>query len=216
MSYTTVELVAAQLGTSIDASSTPSSSDVSTWIEEADAEIDARTGLTFEPEVFSNEIYDWEGNDNLIRVSSELVSVSTLEYNNQNAGETPVWTSKTEDVDFFLYGDSGEIEINTKKFSPIPGHKRFKLSGTKGKASVPKEIQRLATLTVGNRVVETVVQNQAYANSGGDVQVGTIKVGNPSAFSISGVNAAKSEIENLYTKVIGDFRAFRVTRAYDL
>lgn len=217
MSYTTNSKVSSQLGgITIDANSVPSSDDITGWITEAEAEIDSRTGMSYSQSAFTDKIYDWEGNDNILRFPFEMVSVSSLSYNKEAAGETPVWTVKTIDEDFFVYGDSGEVEFNLRKFSPLAGRKRFKVTGLQGKSEVPVIIQRLCTLMVANRTVETIVQNQAFANSGGDVQVGTIKVGNPSSFSVSAVKSAKAEIDDIFGKVIGEFRAFRVTRAYDL
>lgn len=216
-SYTSTDLVSAQLGgESITTSTTPSTDDVEQWIKEAEDEIDSRTGLTFKPEGFEDLILDYEKNDDIIRLPFEIVSITTLYYNSESAGETPSWTLKTKDTDYYVYSEEGEIEIIPSKFNALRGKNRFKITGVKGKTVVPNIIKRLATLMVANRFVETVVQSQAYSNSGGDVQVGTIKVGNPSSFSVSAVNSRKSEIDDLFTKAIGDFRTFRITRAYDL
>jgi len=216
--YTDASLVKAQLSLAEDISSstTPSLNDVNNWIEEASAEVDARTGLSFGNELFIDKVFDWEGNDNLLRLPFEIVSVSSLYYNGEAAGEAPVWVPKIVDSDFFVYGDSGEIEFNLSKFKPLPGRKRFKVSGVKGKSSVPVIIQRLTTLLVANRFIESVIANQAFSNSGGDVQVGTIKVGNPSTFSVSAVNSNVAEINRLFDKVIGSFKAYRISREYDL
>jgi hypothetical protein len=217
MSYTDINKVKAQLGgQEITYTSVPSIGDVTEWISEASGEVDSRTGLSFGSEAFSDEIYDWEGNDDILRLPFEIVTISSLYYNAESAGETPVWVLKTVDEDFFVYGDSCEVEFNLRKFKPLAGKNRFKLSGTKGKSTVPPIVQRITTLLVANRFVESVIQQQAFANSGGDVQVGTIKVGNPSSFSVSAVKNNSMEIERLFDKVVGSFKAFRITRAYDL
>ena len=217
MSYTDYKKVSSQLGgTTLTHTSTPNIADVNEWISEAEAEINERTGFIYSQVTFTDNIYDWEGNDDILRLPFEIVSISSLSYNDQYAGETPSWTTKTADEDYFVYGESSEIEFNNRKFKPLSGKKRFKVSGVKGKSEVPTIIQRLCTLMVANRVVETVVQNQAFANSGGDVQVGTIKVGNPSSFSISSVESRNREIERLFDKVVGDFKSYRIIRAYDI
>jgi len=217
MAYTDVDKVSAQLhGLTIDSSSTPSEYSVEQWIKEADSEIDSRTGLSFSPQPISSEIFDWEGNDDILRLSREIAEISSLYYNSESAGKTPVWTLKTEDVDYYVYGDSGEIEFIRSNFNPLSGKKRFKLFGLSGKYIVPPTVSRLSTLMVSSRVIETIIQDQSFSNSGGDVQVGTIKVGNPSDFSINSINAVKKEIDSLFDKVMGTFKSYRITRAYDL
>jgi len=215
MTYTTIEYVSAQLGgIDINSSSTPSSSDITTWIGEAESEINIRTGNLYSSTLVSSTVYDWENNDNILRVDGNILSVSEFQYSASAAGTAPSWVAKTEDTDFYVYGEHGEIEFIPSNFKPLEGKKRFNVSYIKGSNTVPGLIQRLATLLVAQRVVQTVVQNQAYANSGGEVQVGTIKVGNPSAFSTNSYSAMGSEVDALFEKVVGQNRIHRIERVY--
>ena len=81
MSYTDINKISAQLGgTTIGASSTPSSDDVTTWISEGESEINERTGFIYSQVTFADAIYDWEGNDDILRFPFEIVSISSLSW----------------------------------------------------------------------------------------------------------------------------------------
>ena len=68
MTYTDYNKVAAQLGgTTLTYTSTPSITDVNEWISEAEAEINERTGFTYSQVTFTDQIYDWEHNDEILR-----------------------------------------------------------------------------------------------------------------------------------------------------
>lgn len=215
MVYTTEELVKAELGGfTLGTTTTPSSDDVSSWIVQAKAEIDARTGDTFEPTVFTQEVYDWGSEDNILRLKyPNIVSITSFEYNSEAAGETPVWVSKTEDTDFFVYNDYGEVEFVTRKFSPLRGKNRFRVSGIYGLSEVPKKIQLLATKIVAKRVIDSVINAQA-AVKGGNVSIGTISVTDPSNFSPSVSLGLKTEIDSLMGSLIGNFKVYRPIREY--
>ena len=216
MAYTDINKVSAQLGgITISSSSTPSSSDFLTWIDEADSEINLRTGNLYSSTLVSSEEYDWDNDgDYILRLDNTFSTVSELLYSSEAAGSTPVWVSKTENVDFYTYGDNGEIEFIPSQFKPISGKRRFMVSYVKGSSSVPGYIQRLSTLMVAQRAVQTQVQNQAYANSGGDIQVGIIKIGSPSAFSMNNYNAMGREIDDIFNKIVGGNKFHRIKRFY--
>ena len=215
MSYTTPELIRQEIRAEnpFSESTYPNLDTVNEWITQAESEIDMRTGNSYSQTSVTDKVFDWEGFDNILRTEDVMSSV-VLSYNDQAAGETPSWTLKTEDIDYYVYGDVGEVEFVPSKFKPLSGKKRFKLSYTKGSSSVPAVIERLCTLMVSQRVVQSVIQEQAYSNSGGEVQVGTIKVGNPSNFSVEGFKKNNEEIERLFRLVVGDRKFNRISRAY--
>lgn len=218
MAYTTITKVAAQVGgITIDGSSTPSTTDVDVWIAEAEDEINTRTGLNFNTFTVTNELYDWKNLDNILRLKSfPILSITTLEFNDQNAGVTPSYVTKTEDTDFYTYPSEAEVEFIPNTFNPKDGKRRFRLTYEAGFAAVPGTVERLATLITATRFVEASINNDGFQSKGGAVQIGTIKVDSPTTFSVSSYQSMKSEIETLYEKVIGDFKAFVITREYDL
>ena len=218
MGYTTIDLMEAELklsSGSINSTSAPTDTQVYSWIAQAEDKINDKTGNLYSQELVSSQVLDWEGNDNLIRLP-KFVSISELRYNDQNAGETESWTTKTENTDFYAHGDSGEVEIITTKFSPLTGRRRFMITYFKGSSKVPNRIKQLATEIVANRVVSATLNNQAAEQSGGSVQVGTIKIEDPTAFSVSAYRAREASIKDFFDNDIGTFRAFRIDRAYDL
>lgn len=218
MAYSTIANIEAELklatGT-FTATSLPTSDDVTSWITEADSFIDLKTGNLYSSELVSSQILDWEGNDDIVRLP-KFISVTEFRYNDQNAGETPSWTTKTEDTDFYTYPSNGEIEIIPTKFSPLTGKKRFMITYTKGYSSVPEYIKTASKKLAANRVVSATVNNQAAEQSGGSVQVGTIKIEDPTAFSVSAYKNREAEVRDILDKYIGSLKVYRIDRAYDL
>jgi len=215
MVYTTPELIQHEIRAEelFSSSTTPSLDTVNDWIEQAESEINKKTGIDYTQSSVSDEVYDWDGFDNILRVDNIAGSL-TLEYNDQLAGDTPNWVEKTEDTDYYLYDDSNEVEFVSSNFKPLRGKKRFRLSYTKGFSEVPGVVQRLATLLVSQRVVHSVIQNQAINSSGGDIKVGIIEIGSPSKFSVSSYQNTSKEIDRLFDKVIGSFKTYRISRVY--
>ena len=215
MTYTTEALVEAELGGfTVDATTNPTTTEMAVWITEANSEIELRTGEVFSSETVSSEVYDWNHDDNILRLKKpNILSITSLEYNSSNAGITPSWTSKTENTHFYVETDYGEVEIITGAFAPISGKRRFRVSYTHGHSSVPAQIQMLATKMVAKRVVDSVINSQASV-AGGAVSVGTLSVDDPSMFSPQVSKGLRDEIEHLLAKVSGDFKTYRMIREY--
>jgi hypothetical protein len=218
MSYTTIDLIEAELNLTsgtLTASSTPSSTDVTSWITEAESIINLQTGNVYSSTLESSVVFDWENNGDYILRVDPFISITSLEYSEEAAGDTPVWVAKTEDTDFYAYEEEGEIEFITGNFTPIAGKRRFRLTYTTGTSSVPANVQRAATMMVANRLVGAVTANQAYEQSGGSVQVGTIKIDDPSAFSLNAYRAREEMTRQFIKDSVGTFKAYRIARAYD-
>lgn len=216
--YTDASDVSDELqGYAIDSTSTPSSTVVEGWITEAEAEINDRTHNVYTSTTVSSEIYDWDNvGDGIFRLSySPIISVTTLEYNSSGFGDTPTWSTKTEGdaADFIVYEEQGEIEFVTKNFSPSSGTNRFRMTFNYGTSSVPLTVKTLATKIVARRVVGAIINNQG-TEGGGTVKVGTIEVTEPAAFTMNLFDKLGTEIEDLYSKVLGTFQTFRNKRVY--
>ena len=217
MTYTTTDNVSNELGGFIiNASSTPSSSVVSGWITKTEALIDERTGMSWNVNTVTEEIYDYDGSGLLRLNHAPIISITTLEkeVNGLNAtSESWVELSegRTSSYDFIVYSDEGEIEFHGTK-TPKSGIQNIKVSYTWGSSSVPSQITRLATLMVAKRVTDSVMNNSA-TNEGGSLSVGTISISDPSKFGENHRNQMSNEINELF-KTIGQFKTYRLNRNY--
>lgn len=218
MAYTTIDLIEAELkltAGSINASSLPSSTIVASWVEDAESQVNVATGNLYSSTLESSVVFDWDNvGDYILRVTP-FISITSLEYSEEAAGDAPVWTAKTEDTDFYTYPEEGEIEFITGNFSPISGKKRFRLTYTTGASSVPANVRQATTMLVANRMVSVVAANQAYEQSGGSVQVGTIKIEDPSAFSLNAYRSREELVKQFLKDSVGTFKAYRISRVYD-
>ena len=218
MAYTDLTSIEQELRVSagsINSTTSPTDTKVYDWIAQAEDKINTKTGNIYGQVLVSDKIYDWEGNSNILRIPP-FTTISSLSYSSENAGSTPVWTVKTEDTDFYAYGEEGEVEFISGNFSPLIGKKRFKLTFFKGASKVPARVKQACAQIVANRVVSATVANQAAEQSGGSVQVGTIKIEDPTAFSVGAYKQREAEVKAFIDEDIGTFKALRVDRAYDL
>lgn len=217
MAYTTVDLVSNELnGLSISSSSVPSSTTVSTWIAQAAAQIELQTGKVWESTVASSVVFDADGTEYFRFPEAPVISVSTLEYEDQGLGaDSENWVSLTEGRtnDFILYVNDGEIRFTGKNTKPPLGSKNLRVTYTYGYSTTPVYITRLATLMVASRVIETVI-NESAQQGGGSVTVGNISITDPTTFSVSHLRGIKSEIKDLLG-TIGDTYVFRPSRHYE-
>ena len=221
--YTTLALVQAELqGSEITASTTPSSSQVTTWIEEASAEIEIMTGEVFTSTTVSSEYLDYNSIDRILRIPKlPLISVTSVEYNKENnVASSADWVTLEEGQgkNYLVYKDEGEIEFisgnsATNKLLPKSGNKRIRVSYVYGHNSTPLEIQRLATLMVAYRTISSLVNSQANTE-GGSVTVGPITVQDPTNFSVNYVKNLQSQIQDLKNNIGHGFKTFRSGRVY--
>lgn len=215
MAYTTVDLISAELnGLTINTSTTPSSSTVEGWIAEADAQIDLVTGRVWSSSVMSSAIFDSNGTHYFKFPEAPIIAVSTVEYDDKGLGaDSESWTSLTEGRtnDFILYVQDGEIQWITV---PPKGYKNLRITYTKGYATTPVYIQRLSTIMVTKRIIETAINDSAN-EGGGSVSVGNISITDPSTFAVSHIRELASEIKEIYGS-IGDTYVFRPSRVYEM
>ena len=216
MAYTTVDLVSAELkGLSITSSTTPSTSTVTNWITDAEAEIDLRTGQSWTSTLYTDEVFDYAGNNYIKFPYSPVVSVTSLAYEENGLGaDSESWVSLTEGRtnDYIVYTESGEAELID---TSIPsGSQNIKATFIAGYSSVPTKVQRLATLMVAKRVIDATL-NSSSQEEGGSVTVGNISISDPTNFSVSQVKNTKQEIDDLFS-YLGTSRVFRGNRVYRL
>jgi len=220
--YTTLALIEAETGSSeITSSTTPTSSEVTTWIEEISAEIEVMTGEVFTSTVVSSSFIDYDGNNSLLIERFPLISVSEIRYNKQNVtSSTTEWVTLEEGYgkNYIVYTDTGEIEfINgngaTNTLIPKAGKKKLCVSYVYGYNNTPLEVQRLATVMAARRLINALVNSQANTE-GGEVTVGPITVKDPSSFNLNQIKSLDNEIKDLRARIGRDFQTFRGSRVY--
>lgn len=204
MAYTTASLIEAELRatTAFSGSTNPTLTTVNTWIDEITSYIDGLTGQSWESTQYT-EYFDYQGVPELYTRRSPVITVDSLSYNTNSDGEAPSYVARTEDVDFVVYDDLGQIKINTNKFQPKTNHKKgIKLTYTAGYASVPARVQMLATKMATQRVLSSLLNDNVESrNAGGSISVGSINIVEPGNYGIGTYQELKSGIEQLKDEI---------------
>lgn len=215
MTYTTVSLVSSALkGVTIDSSSTPSSTEVTEWIDEVSSEIDEIFGKSFTSTETSFTI-DYDGSGYLRLPVAPILSTSTLiAYSNGLGNSNVTSTSLTEGRtnDYIVYLDDGEIQFYGNK-APTFGYKNIVWTGVYGYTTTPKWVQKLATLMTTQKFIEATVSNTAQ-KGGRAISVGNLSLGAPSNFSSGQIKDIQSQIDNIISKQISATHVHRSTRNY--
>jgi hypothetical protein len=218
MAYTTVAAVSEELnGMTINSTTVPSSTTVTTWINQASAQIDLRTGKVWESTVASSILFDSNGTRYFRFPESPVISISTFEYEENGLGsDDDSWVSLTEgrNDDYILYVMDGEVEFTGRRTTPPAGKQNIRVSYTYGYSTTPVYIQRLATLLVSSRVIETII-NDSASEGGGNVTVGNISITDPGTFSVTYLKGLTQEINDIFGD-IGDTYVYRARREYEL
>jgi hypothetical protein len=221
-SYTSASLVEAEIraSTSFSADTTPTLQQLNNWIDEESKIIEVRTGTVFGYSLASSVYMDYDGAEVFRLPNSPVISITSLEYNLHSNNTTPSWVTLEEgfDKNYLLYEDEGEVEFiggnsATHKVLPKAGKKKFRVSYTYGYEETPLEIQRLASLAVSKRVIMSLLNTQANTQ-GGNIQVGTISVTDPSNYGVSWFKGVNDEMDNIYSSIGQDLKVFRLTRRY--
>jgi len=215
--YTSVTNVSNELnGMTINSSTTPSSSVVSGWIDEARNEIDLTTGMIWTSTVASSEYHDYDGGGILRTYQKPILLITELlaESNGMNA-TSEGWYSLSEGRlitdDFIKYANPGEVVFHGTKM-PIMGNQNICISYTYGFETVPTKITRIATLIAARRTIESI-QSGSATNEGGTVSVGTITVSDPTQFGTGRLKQIDDELKTLYSQ-LGTMKTYRLDREY--
>lgn len=223
-SYCTTEMVEAELRleTEFDVDTYPSLESVERWITEESRIVELKCGSVFGSTLASSSLFDYDGSDVFRLPFSPLISVGKVEYNkNSNTASSDDWVELEEGngKNYLVYLDEGEIEfINgnnaTNKITPKSGKKRLRITFTYGNVSTPLEIQRLVTLLVSKRVIMSLASSQSNTE-GGSIQVGTIRVSDPSNYSVNYLKSLNDEVKDLLGSIGQGFKVYRPMRVYD-
>jgi hypothetical protein len=193
--YITVQEVADKLRTTFGTSTEITEDVVEGWIEDAQDYIDELAGRSWQGVVaVEEELYDYDSTGVIVVKRPGLVSVQSVQYT-PDSGAT--WTTISPSA-YVVYSDYDTIELRpsltTGEYPVIPyGQQKLRLSYTYGSSVVPPRIKRLAEDMVVMDAVQSLVSSSANTQ-GGTVQVGPIRVSDPSAFSLNALKGMESSV----------------------
>ena len=189
--YTTEALVEAYLGEAFDGTTTPSSTDIVTFIGWSEKQIDDETGTSFTSATVTDEILDSNGSQRFRLPKRPIISVSafTVDENGLGAASTN-WVARTEgrtnSADFVILEDEGVLYFHND--TPPYGIQNIKTTYAYGYSAIPKDVEKLATLLVTQEIIKARLADNAYSSQD------TIRVG-PIMISKSGGQVSLSLIE---------------------
>jgi len=194
MAYTTLTNVEQFFGTTFDATTSPTLTQVNAYLADVDTEINNMTGTVFGTPVSNTEYVDIDGyNDIFVTEKYPIVAVTSISKNTAvTAFDTPVW----ETVSYY----NDKIRILTKdKFN---GKRKLKFVYTYGFETIPPEVAHLATLLVVNKVLSGNAVGDSATQS---ISVGPISLSN--SVGLSRMVNLKTEIKE-YARKVGRYKNF--------
>ena len=200
MAYTTEELIEAELCETFTDSTTPTSANIASWITQAEVQIDLMTQTSFTTNTTTTEYFDISGSQNYyITFNKPLISVTSLEFNENALGTTASWVSLTEgyENDFLVYPRNSRIRWHSKTYSLPEGNQNGRTTYVWGRSSVPKNVEWLATLLVAERVLGTKMKNLRFI-SAVDITIGQLSVKHTFASVRSQRQIVEDEVNRLY------------------
>ncbi len=181
--------------TAFSSSTTPPLITVEQWISEASAEINRLAGDVFGATTYTQE-FDLDGQCLIQTRHSPIISVTSFLYNQNPLGSASgtSYLAKTEDTDFTVYKESGEIAW-LSSFHPADGRKRVKVTYKAGYLEVPAYIQTLCVKMVAERVLSSLLNaNVNEGSDGGSISVGSISIVEPGAYGVQNYRRLQSDV----------------------
>lgn len=167
MTYTSRTNVEDYLRTTFSLTTTPSTTTVDDWVTDVDTEIDDLTGTSWTVSS-RTQTFDLNSSTNKFLADSfPLVSVTSIKYNDYTLTDpefNPNW------VDFDNYRTVGDMVITDKW---VDGKNKVQLVYTHGHASVPPQVEHLATLMVVKKIIssEAMADNRTESLSIGSISL---------------------------------------------
>lgn len=162
--YSTSTAVGAYLGTTFDGSTTPTYETVASFIKQASAEIDTRTGRSWSQVQVTQELHGTIHTDPpniFFTKGSPVVSLGTFEVNT-GSDENQDWEVQTENDDYIVDQDIGRVVFYG--FTLYRGYRTARISYIHGETTTPKDIERAATIRAA--AIALGVQRQLAGASG--------------------------------------------------
>jgi hypothetical protein len=208
MAYTTEANVEAYLGEAFDETTTPSTSDLTIFIGWADKLIEDYTGTAFESTAVTEEILDSEGHTRFKLPKRPIISVTTFEVDKAGLGSSssPDWEARTEgrtnSEDFVILEDEGILHFHND--IPSVGIQNVRITYNYGYSTVPKDVERLATLLVVKEILKARLADNLYSSQD-SISVGPINISKAGTQSTSSVRELDRDIEEAW-KAVGKFK----------
>jgi len=203
MAYSNVANVSAFLQITIDGTTTPSDTTVTSWIAEVDDEINRVTKSVFETTTVTDKIISTNSDTGFISATSfdgtgaynqpgtrdqiqlpnnKILTLDAVAYNESADGETESWVDLT-----IGHGKQCVLVDNYIKILesglPIPSQfTGMKVTYTHGNATVPGFVQKLATRMTVLAYNESGLANE-ITSGGGSIRVGDIEIDEPGSFT---------------------------------
>lgn len=210
-----------RLTTSFGSNTVPKSTTVTRWIQEESADIELRSNAIFGSNLESSVYFDYDGSGVFRFPDADIISITGFEFNVNARGLVPSWITLEEgfDKNFIVYDDEAEVhfvggENATYKVMPTSGQQKFRVTYSRGQESTPLSVQKLCTLLVAKRTIQSLSNSQSNSE-GGTIQVGTIRVTEPGNYSISYLKSLDAEIDKLWDYIGKNINTFRYVRVYD-
>lgn len=203
MAYTTAELVQAELRAedAFSGSTFPTLTQLETWLDEIDAEIDVKAG-TSHSQLTSTEYIDYDGEDIITLKHSPVITLTSVKHNDGTLAD-PDWSdAKTEDTDYTVYKESGEIV--PLAWTPKQKLKSIEVIYDHGYSDTPAHVTMLATKKAALRVLNSLLaKNVNERNDGGTISAGSISIVEPSSYGVGTYKALREEINQLENELVG-------------
>lgn len=207
--YTTEANVEAYIGEAIDATTTPTSTQLDVFIEWAEKQIDDFTDTAFTSTTETDQILDSEGMQRFRLPKRPIISVTNFYVDKAGLGSvnSPDWEARsegrTDTDDFVLLKDVGVLHFHHD--IPPYGIQNVKTTYVYGYATVPKDVEKLATLLVVKEILKTKLSNATFG-SAQDITVGPISLRNSIKEGSMTTSELDKEIEEAW-KAVGRFKA---------
>jgi len=222
--YISTSDVEAYLGESLSSSTTPTSTQVDTFITRAEAEVDELTGTSWTTKTRTADYYDYDEYSVFVKEPQleqvgrvdklsypvrnyfklnyyPIISVTSLEVNQGSVGSAN-WVTLTEGTHFIVYKDEGVIAFISSDGLPVENYQSIRITHTYGHATVSETVKRLACLLTVREVMRAK-QTEATFVSADSISIETISISKSTRENVELINSIQKEIDELLDKVIG-------------
>lgn len=215
MAYATTDDVAAYLGITIDGSSTPNTTTVSAYLDEASAWIDHITKTTYSSTTETDVIIDYSSDttvtsavnfdatgalnipatpDRVKLPHKDVISLVSVYFNSVGSTTTPSWVE--QDIgygqDVILVNDTLQLLQPTNW--PLKDIGSIKATYTRGRSSVPDVVKSVCVYMASLQIMEGA-QASSLTESGGSIRIGDIQISDPSGFSTSFIKFTRDSLD---------------------
>jgi len=212
--YTTSTDVANEIRAAVlfSATTIPSLTTITDWIEQESSYIDEEMGNTLNGQTVATAYVDYSGDSFILLRNTPVISITSLCYAQSEVGTStyPNYKTLVEDTDYLLYPEEGKIDFIFNNFSPSEGKKRFRIIYTAGASTTSPLIKKLCTKLVAERVISSLIFNNIEeGNDGGSISVGSISIVEPASYGVASYRQLKTDINDLFKEITGGFGVYR-------